>query len=202
MTAAKTALTFCLQLGLLTLSLATGVVVVAAPSPVSALDRCMVGQRVLSPAGRPATVVSLNGSACVIRVDGQSFTDTYAAFMLSAAPGASGSSAARPSPATPARPAPAPAPTPASGGGPAAGLYQCVSGSAGNLTLRILGGGRYANAQGVTGRYSFDAGSRRMRFSGGPWDGYGGRLLDGGRIGLSADVNASFYQMTCDRRGN
>ena len=166
-------------------------------SPASALDRCTVGQRVLSPAGRPATVVSLNGTACVIRVDGQSFTDTYAAFMLSAAPGGQPNTPT-PAPRTPAVPNPSTSTT----GGPATGLYQCVSGAAGNLTLRILGGGRYANAQGVTGRYSYDAASRRLRFSGGPWDGYGGRVLDGGRIGLSADVNSSFYQMTCDRRGN
>lgn len=195
MTGAKVGLAFCLQLSLLASGLATGAIAVAAPSPVSALDRCSVGQRVLSPAGRPATVVSLNGSACVIRVDGQSFTDTYAAFMLSAAPGGAAP------PSSPARPAPPPT-RPVAGGGPAVGAWQCVSGTAGNLTLRILAGGRYANAQGVTGRYSYDVASRRLRFSGGAWDGYGGRVLDGGRLGLSADPNASFYQMTCDRIGS
>lgn len=195
MTGMKTALTLCLQLGLLTSGVAASLTLVATPSPASALDRCSVGQRVLSPAGRPATVVSLNGTACVIRVDGQSYTDTYAAFMLTAAPGGA------PAAAAPVRPAP-PAARPSASNGPAVGAYQCVSGGAGNLNLRILAGGRYANAQGVTSSFSYDASSRRLRFSGGPWDGYGGRLLDGGRIGLSADPNASFYQMTCDRRGS
>ncbi len=170
---------------LLALTLIFGGVLVLASHPALALDGCKVGQRVKKPGGKLATVTVVAGSGCTVRADGEPFTDTYAAFMLDPAPGS-----APDMPKSQAAKAPA-----------ATGFYQCTSGAAGNLTLRILAGGRYANAQGVTGNYTRDA-SGRMAFKGGPWDGYYGATLAGGRIGLTASPTGTFYQMTCDRRGN
>ena len=65
---------------------------------------------------------------------------------------------------------------------------------------RPLGGGRYSNDLGSVGSYTLTAG--RLAFKGGPWDGYYGATLAGGRIGLTASATGTFYQMTCDRRGN
>ncbi len=46
-----------------------------------ALDSCKVGQRVKAPGGN-GVVTEIRGSSCVVRKDGNSFTDVYADFML------------------------------------------------------------------------------------------------------------------------
>jgi hypothetical protein len=169
----------------------------AMAGPAAALDKCSVGQRVVKPGGELATVTATSGSGCTVRADGEPFTDTYAAFMLDPAPGGGGGGTA---PAARSRDS-APTPTAPTGGGPVPGLYQCTGGPAGNLKLRFLGGGRYANEQGKVGVYSYNAGNGRMAFTSGPWSGFFGKVLAGGRIGLTSKPDASFYQMTCDRRG-
>lgn len=157
--------------------------------PAAALSNCTVGQRVKTPAGKLATVTAVAGSGCTVKADAESFTNTYAAFMLDPASGAPAKSTASHA-----------APKNAPGGGPVAGLYQCTSTTAGNLKLRILGNGRYSNEQGATGAY-ITTGPGRMAFKGGPWDGYFAGTLVGGRIGLSSSPSGTFYDMTCDRRG-
>jgi hypothetical protein len=167
------------------------------PKPAAALEACHPGQRVVVPGGRIGTVVAVQGSGCTVRRDGDSFTDVFAAFMLDAAPNTgpatppaeSSHSTSRPQRVRPA----------ANSSSPQVGTYQCVSGAAGNLVIRIMPGSRYANAQGVAGRFSINS-SGRIAFVDGPWTGYFGRVLDGGRLGLTADPASTFYQMTCDRR--
>lgn len=159
-----------------------------------ALNTCTVGQRVIKPSGTLATVTAVQGSGCTIRADGENFTDVYAAFMLEAAPVAA-SSPKSSSQIT----APNNSVANAANHRPNNGFYQCVSGAAGNLTLNILSASRYSNAQGVTGNYSIDNGGK-IAFNTGPWAGYYGRVLAGGRIGLTSSASSNFYQMTCDRR--
>ncbi|OYY91244.1 MAG: hypothetical protein B7Y45_04470 [Sphingomonas sp. 28-66-16] len=152
---------------------------------------CAIGQRVKAPAG-PATVVSIQGSACTVRVDGRPYTDVYAAFMLDAleAPAPSPSRASPPATATNGT---------APGGNPKPGLYQCFGGPAGNLKLRFLGGNGYANEQGVKG--SFAPGrDGQIKFVSGPWKGFFGKVLAHGRIGLTSVDGGSFYNLTCDPR--
>ncbi|MBX3563320.1 MAG: hypothetical protein KF730_01970 [Sphingomonas sp.] len=161
----------------------------SAPAEAQSLSSCSVGQRVKSPAG-PATVVSVQGSSCTVRVDGRSYNDVYAAFMLEAL-GGPPRTAAQPRAAAPVAAAP--------GGNPKPGVYQCVGGPAGNLKLRFFTGGGYANEQGARGRYA-PGKNGQIKFVTGPWEGYYGKVLANGRIGLTSVEGGSFYNMTCDPR--
>jgi hypothetical protein len=161
-------------------------------APASAgLTSCSIGQRVKAPAG-PATVVSTQGSACTVRVDGRPYTDVYAAFMLDPIGGAAPSQSRNPAPST-ANNGSAP------GGNPKPGLYQCVGGPSGNLKLRFLGGNAYANEQGVRGTFA-PGRNGQIRFVSGAWAGFFGKVLAHGRIGLTSVDGGSFYNMTCDPR--
>lgn len=168
----------------------------ATPAAAQSLTACSVGQRVKSPAG-PATVVSVQGSGCTVRVDGRPYNDVYAAFMLEAlggAPpraGASNRAAASNRAVAPVAPAP--------GGIPRPGNYQCVGGPAGNLKLRFFAGGGYANEQGASGRY-VPGKNGQIKFVSGPWEGFYAKVLAHGRIGLTSVEGGSFYNMTCDPR--
>jgi hypothetical protein len=161
-----------------------------------ALERCSVGQRVKAPAGLGTVVAIQNGGVgCTVQIDGRPSTiqDTYGAFMLDpvAAPpqpnGSNRQNGSAPTPAT-ARP----------------GAYQCYGGPAGNMTFVVLSGGRYAGAQGtsgqmrMTGPHKDRPAWRTFALVGGPLDGFYGALMNDGRIGLTSQANASFYNMTCD----
>lgn len=157
--------------------------------PAAAMAGCTVGQRVKTPGGKLATVTAVAGSGCTIKADGEPFTNTYGAFMLDPASGTAAKAAAATSVSNA-----------AAGSAPVPGLYQCTSSTAGNMKLRILGGGRYSNEQGSVGTYTTTSGGR-MAFKGGPWDGYYAGTLVGGRIGLSSSPSGAFYAMTCGRSG-
>lgn len=91
-------------------------------------------------------------------------------------------------------------PAAAAGGRVQPGAYHCSGGSAGNMQLSFKAGGQYANAQGKAGAYGFDAASGRLTFTSGPWEGFFGRLLPGGKIGLSSKPDTTSYYMVCERR--
>lgn len=181
---------------------------VALAPTASAIERCRVGQRVKAPGG-PGTVVAIQngGVGCSVHIDGRpaGLVEVYGAFMLDAL-----DDEAKPTGTPAARPAAGAAPGAAVARGPAVGRYQCTSGAGGaggNMVIRILSATRYANEQGTRGALALigtvpDRPSiTRFRFAGGPWDGYFGAVLDGGRIGLTSKATGTFYEMTCDRRG-
>lgn len=165
----------------------------AAPPAEALMPSCKVGQRVKSPAGKPAIVTKVTGSSCTIRVDGNSYDDVYAAFMLEPL-------ATVPDSTPPAKtPAPKPQGNAAASTALALGTYQCTGGPAGNLTLRLLSATRYGDGYGNTGSYSAAPGGY-MQFSNGPLEGNFAKGLAGGRIGLTSDPKRNFFYMTCDRR--
>lgn len=145
------------------------------------LQSCSVGQKVLMPGGYPGTVSAVYGQGgCTVK-DAKGLESSWAAFMLSAAPGA---------------PAPKNTPVPAT---PKAGKYQCFGGAAGNIKLTFGPGATYANEQGARGAYAMRP-SGQMQFTSGPWKGYYAKTLDHGRVGLTSKPDGTFYQMTCDPR--
>jgi hypothetical protein len=166
-------------------------------SSALALDRCVVGQRAIAPGG-PATVVAIQngGVDCTVHIDGRPSTirDTYGAFLLDpiASPPQAKVSDSRPKAA------------PKATSSARAGAYQCSSSTAGITTFVVQAGGRYANGRGASGTMRM-TGPHRDRpawqtfaLVGGPLDGFYGAIMDGGRIGLTSQANASFYNMTCD----
>lgn len=117
------------------------------PLHIARLESCQVGQRVITPGGKPATVTAVQGSGCKVRKDGVSYEDTYSAFMLDAVAG-SGSDGGSANGA--AKPAAAQAVT--------TGNYQCyfLIGSTLNYSLvdvNILSADRYADKYGNKGKY-------------------------------------------------
>ena len=144
------------------------------------LESCRVGQKVLSPGGKPGTVTKVEReTACTVLQDDGTGEGVWSAFMLRAAPG---------SPAPAAKPI-SPMPT--------AGLYQCRGGPAGNLKLRFGPGNRYANEQGTAGAFTI-ANDGQISFTSGPWEGFFAKNLGKGKVGLTSRPNQSFYYMTCD----
>ena len=159
---------------------------VAAGGQASALEACHVGQRVKTPAGKPATVVAVEGSSCRVRVDGMSYTDVYAAFMLEALDdgGDGGDSDGDDRSGS-------------SGGGPASGVYKCYYLSGGTLNygfvdIHIRGGGAYGDGKGGNGRYHI-AGNRLV-FDSGPYIDHPAEMKNGNI--LITTPGGSFY-MTC-----
>jgi hypothetical protein len=145
------------------------------------LRSCAVGQRVVMPGGYPGTVSAVYGQGgCTVK-DAKGLESSWAAFMLSAAPGS---------------PAPKEAPIPPT---LKAGTYQCFGGAAGNMKLRFGPGATYANEQGAKGVYIMRP-SGQMQFTSGPWKGFYAKTLDNGRVGLTSKPDGTFYQMTCDPR--
>ena len=145
------------------------------------LTTCAVGQKVLMPGGYPGTVSAVYGQGgCTVR-DAKGLESSWAAFMLSAAPGS---------------PAPVAQPIAAT---PKTGNYQCFGGTAGNMKLQFGPGATYANEQGKRGSYKMRP-SGQMEFTSGPWAGFYAKTLEGGRVGLTSKADGTFYQMTCDPR--
>lgn len=170
-------------------------------SSAHALERCSVGQRVIAPDG-PATVVAIQngGVGCTVHIDGRPSTirDTYGAFLLDPI--------ASPPQARPTVKSPkiAPKAPPNASSTARLGSYQCYTSTAGIMTFIVRAGGRYANDEGATGTMRM-TGPHRDRptwqtfaLLGGPLDGFYGAIMEGGRIGLTSQANASFYNMTCD----
>lgn len=68
-------------------------------------------------------------------------------------------------------------------GGPVqVGRYQCNGGPAGNMKLSFLPGGRYANEQGSSGK--FTQSGPTITFVGGPWAGFFGHVYPRGDVQL------------------
>lgn len=68
-------------------------------------------------------------------------------------------------------------------GGPVqVGRYQCNGGPAGNMKLSFLAGGRYANEQGSSGKFSQTGPT--ITFVGGPWAGFFGHVYPSGDVQL------------------
>ncbi|WP_137718748.1 hypothetical protein [Methylobacillus flagellatus] len=111
------------------------------PLHIARLESCQVGQRVITPGGKPATVTAVQGSGCKVRQDGVSYEDTYSAFMLDAVAGSGDASA-----------------KPVSAQAVSTGKYQCyfLIGSTLNYSLvdvNILSASRYADKYGNKGKY-------------------------------------------------
>ncbi len=81
------------------------------------------------------------------------------------------------------------------------GSYTCwtANGVAGTLKLVIRNGSQYADGQGKTGSYAYDAGSGRIEWKTGPWGGFYGTKLAPGKIGISSRPGG-FSNTTCDRQ--
>lgn len=149
--------------------------------PAPALEKCTVGQKVTTPGGKVGTVTEVKGTACKVAQDGTGWTNVWGAFMLEPGPGQAEPAAVVP-------------------GAPAAGMYQCRGGPAGNFRIEFRGPGAYANDKGSAGAYSFDAAAAKLRFTSGPWEGFYGQVLKDGDVGLSSRADASFYGMNCERQ--
>lgn len=80
------------------------------------------------------------------------------------------------------------------------GLYHCVAagGIAGTLKLEIINASQYGNGKGKRGSYSL-SGDGKLSFSSGPWEGYFGKMLGPGKIGLASRDNG-YYGTICDRK--
>jgi hypothetical protein len=187
------------RLFLAVFGLSLAAVAAGAPAPAFALDRCTIGQRVLTPGREPATVIAHQGSGCTVRRDRDGLTDTYAAFMLNSATPQGQGPTPSPAPNLGTVQPQSPPPARSSTGSPAAGTYQCTSSTSGNLVVRIMPGNRYADRNNVAGAFTVNPGGQ-IGFVNGPLTGMYGRVLAGGRLGLTSNPEGSFYAMTCDRR--
>jgi hypothetical protein len=155
----------------------------AAPAPKASGTLCTLGQRVLTPGGKAGTVTKVEGSGCTVTNDATGLSDVWAAFMLKPAPGT----------------APVAEVTP---GAPAAGMYLCRGGPAGNFRIAFNAGSSYANEQGAAGAYAFDPATANIDFTTGPWAGFYGRVLADGDVGMTGKPDRSFFAMTCEREAN
>lgn len=150
-------------------------------APARAAQSCTVGQRVIIPGGQAGTVVDKQGSACVVKPDGATYTDTWAPPMIS-----------------PIRPSDVPADLPPAAGvdlGP--GSYQCyyLAGTVLNysfIDVIIIDAGNYADRNGAIGRYH--RAGREIVFDSGPLAGYPA-YGENGNVYLTAPAGG-FY-MTC-----
>ncbi|CAG1003526.1 hypothetical protein BURK2_03222 [Burkholderiales bacterium] len=82
---------------------------------------------------------------------------------------------------------------------PIHGTYHCVAagGVAGTLQIVIKSASRYADRNGKTGEYTYDAKSGQIRFPSGPWEGFYGAQLRAGKIGIASRPGGS-YNTICD----
>jgi preprotein translocase subunit YajC len=145
------------------------------------LSSCSVGQKVLTPGGKPGTVVEVTANkACRVKQDDGMSSGVWSAFMLSPAPGTVAAAADIPSTPKP-------------------GMYQCYGGQAGNMKLRFSAGNTYANEQGKSGSYKMRP-SGQMEFTSGPWAGFYAKTLENGRVGLTSRADSRTYMMTCEQK--
>lgn len=144
---------------------------------------CQVGARVTDRQNRSGVVTEATGSDCRVKLDDGTM-HYYLAWMLSAA-----SSSGAKAPRVQGIAAKALAP----------GNYHCVAagGIAGTLKLVIKDATHYADRQGKTGVYAYDPKSGEIAFESGSWEGYFGKNLGPGRIGI-ASRRGTYYGTTCD----
>lgn len=145
-------------------------------------ELCIVGLKVLAPGGAPGAVVKIEGTGCTVKDDATGLESVWAEFMLEPAPGTAPTFETAP-------------------GAPAAGMYQCRGGPAGNFRIEFRAGNAYANDKGVAGVYAFDPATANVDFTTGPWEGFYGRVLKDGDVGMTSNPSRSFFQMTCEREG-
>lgn len=150
----------------------------AQPAPQK-MERCRVGQRVLTPGGLAATVVAVEGAGCNIKTDvGNTFIDgTFAAFMLRPMPGSA-----------------APPPAPVSRNLPL-GEYACY-GSGGRIMIglgfKLLPGGRYTDLDGKSpGRYAINGSN--IVFTGGHLGGQTGRDVKNKGFQIGAQASCELW---------
>ncbi len=139
---------------------------------------CRVGSRVTDRDGRSGVVVRAEGASCHVRIDGGVAEEYYLQWML-----------------TPAGQAVEAEP----GGALETGNYACwtANGVAGTLRLVIRNGSQYADGEGNSGNYTYDAASGGIQWTSGPWGGFYGTKLGPGKIGISSRPGA-FSNTTCD----
>ena len=83
-----------------------------------------------------------------------------------------------------------------SGGKLATGTYMCWVGSEASASgLKITGATTY-ESDGKPGKYHLEA-SGAIVFESGPFSGFHGKLLAGGRVGMNMN-GGTFYNLTCD----
>jgi hypothetical protein len=154
------------------------------PAAAQGAGTCRVGARVVDREGRTGTVSEVLGGGTDCRVQLDDGTKRFYLTWMLAPQGATTASAA-------------------GGNGGASALetgdYDCAAGPAGTLKLAIRSASEYADRNGATGRYRFDAGSAKIVFESGPWAGNYGARLGPGKIGVSSRPDG-FYYATCDRR--
>lgn len=78
------------------------------------------------------------------------------------------------------------------------GHYSCwaAAGIAGTMKLEITGSSSYAG-NGKSGTYKYDPASQKIQFVSGPWEGFHGKRLGQGKIGVSSRPGGS-YMTTCN----
>jgi hypothetical protein len=150
------------------------------PPPAQA-SNCEVGAKVTDRKGRTGTVVKMDGqnkNSCYVQYPGVDKPEYTLQWMLTPAGKSREESAGS--------------------GALARGHYSCfaAAGIAGTMKLDITGDGSYAG-NGKSGRYSFDPGTQKIQFTSGPWEGFHGKRLAPGKIGVSSRPGGS-YMTTCD----
>lgn len=161
----------------------------AVPRPAHALPLqyptdCHPGMRVADHGGRSGTVTRFDRdwSYCYVRMDDTGEEIGYLYSLLDSVGGGGGGGGG------------------GAGGGAGllpAGVYECWGyGGLAAPPMRITGPGSYS-AGGQAGRFSMD-GSGKIVFLSGPYRPYHAHLLSGGRIGLNANGDDSFYATSCE----
>lgn len=148
-------------------ALLLALVLVALPAlaqTTAASGACQPGARVKDRQGRTGTVESVKGADCNVKLD-DGTKSFYLAWMLEAdGPGAKKDEA----PAL------------------AQGTYRCSAGAAGTMRLVIKDASTYADRNGKTGTYTFEAATARIVFKTGPWEGQFGKRLKPRKVGVSS----------------
>jgi hypothetical protein len=141
---------------------------------------CRVGGRVTNRENRSGVVVRADGPSCHVKLDGSGAEEYYLQWMLR--PAGQTAEAER-------------------GGALETGSYTCwtANGVAGTLRLVIRNGSQYADGDGNSGSYTYDAASGRIQWTSGPWGGFYGTKLGPGKIGISSRPGG-FSNTTCDRQ--
>ena len=151
----------------------------AAPDADPGTGNCRVGIRVRDRDGNTGIVVRATGASCHVRLDDTGEEGYYLQWMLT--------------------PADASQATAAGGTALEPGSYACwaANGVAGTLKLVIVDSSHYSDGTGNLGRYAFDPASGAIQWQAGPWDGFHGKRLGPGRIGISSRPGG-FFATTCE----
>jgi len=81
----------------------------------------------------------------------------------------------------------------------AEGVYECVTGGATTLIMRITGPNTYS-AESSAGKFHIEP-QGKIVFETGPLNTFSSKLLSGGRIGLNLD-GGTFYNVSCELNRN